>query len=535
MLRRKTENRGRRSPLRPFAAAVGIVAVVIAVSGCITIKSQTTSQRVPGVISLNVAVCATDDDRSVYADCDSAGADRNTEEAHNSGEANFDGLGQVLVGFRVPDGTVAPTGFPSATQDVFFNSSPTYTSALNSKFPPPAGSRWFGYISTPKLFDLENPSGLQTSFQPEFTLPTQPGGAPFAGPFPWRAVVGLRPIDDQSDAGNPVICGTLCFDSPATARVATNLSAPVSDFGVMTAASAAAGHGETATVSFPVRYLDGRGKGQQNLSLTATTDLPGSSATPSVSRLTVAPNSTTTVDVAVPVPPATPLGSYSVSLSAATGSPAVARSITSTIQVTDKVAPTIRISAPAEGATFRLGQAPAAEYGCTDETNGAGLARCDGPVASGAAIDTRSLGKKTFRIDAADNAGNAATASRSYTVLPRLVPAIKLAFNFIRTRTSTTFTNLVVKDVPKGSKVTARCRPERKCPAKAFSKRNAGGTVKLKSFVGKRLAAGTQIDVRVTRRGTIGAVKLVTIRADDAPSIVTRCLPPGATKLRKRC
>jgi hypothetical protein len=524
--------------LRTFGSAVGITVLVIALSGCVTIKSQTTSQRAAGVISLKLVVCATDEDRSVYPDCDSTGADRNTEESHNSGEANFDGLGQLLVGFRVPVGTIAPSNFPSATKDVFFNSDPTYTAALDTKFPPSAGERWVGYISTPKTFDRANTSGLQTSFQPEFTLPPQADGAPFAGPFPWRAVVGLRPLNDPNDAGNPVTCGTLCFDSPVTARIATNLSSPVSDFGVVSGAGATVGQGDTATLSFPVRYLDGRGTGPQNLSFTATTNLPGSSATPSATTLTVAPDSTATVNVTVPVPPATPLGAYTVTLSAATGSPAVTRSNTATVQVTDKLAPAIRISTPAEGAKFRLGEKTAADYACTDETNGTGVSRCAGPVAPGAAIDTSSLGRKTFRIAAADNAGNAATASRNYTVLPRLAPAIKLAFNFIRTGTSTEFTNLVVKGVPKGSKVTAKCRPSgagKTCPARAFSKRNARGAVKLKSFVGKRLTPGTVIDARVTRAGTIGAVKLVTIRGNGAPTIATRCVRPGAAKPRKRC
>ena len=69
------------------------------------------------------------------------------------------------------------------------------------------------------------------------------------------------------------------------------------------------------------------------------------------------PGSRSTVNVRVPVPAATPLGAYTVTLSAATGSPAVTRSNKATIQVVDRLAPTIRISIPAEGAKFRLGKA----------------------------------------------------------------------------------------------------------------------------------------------------------------------------------
>lgn len=516
----------------------GITLVALAISGCITIKSQSTSQRVAGVISLNLGVCASDDDRSIYDACDSLDPGRNTAESHNSNDAEVEGLGQFLVGFRVPAGTVAPGSFPSAGQDVFFNASPSYTAALTSRFPPPPGARWFGYISTPKLFDPENPTGLQTDLRPEFTLPPQPDGAPFAGPLPWRAVAGLRPLVDQTSAGQPVVCGDRdrCFDSPLTASVATSLTAPVSDFGVLAGTAATAGHGETATVAFPVRYLDGRDMGSQTLALSATTNLPGSGATPSETTLTIAPGATRTVTVTVPVPRATPLGAYTVTLSAANGAPAVTRSNTATIRVADKLAPAIRIGTPADGARFRLGRSPGADYDCTEETNGAGLATCAGPVGAGAPIDTSALGRKTFRVDATDLAGNAATASRNYTVLPRRAPAIKLAFNFARTATSTSFTSLRVKGVPKGSRVTATCRPKRSgCPAKGLTKRVERGTVRLGSFVGKRLAPGTVIDIRVTRVGSIGAVKLVRIRAGAAPAITTRCVPPGAKRARRRC
>ena len=373
------------------------------------------------------------------------------------------------------------------------------------------------------------------NLRPEFTLPSQTDGGPFAGPFPWRVIAGIRSLTSQDLAGVAVNCSsldTVCFDSPPSG-VANSLTASVSDFGVLTGADTAAGHGETATVSFPIRYLDGAGKGPQDLAIAATTTLPGTSATPSGTTLHVTPGSTSTVNVTVPVPAATPLGAYTVTLSAALGSPAVTRSNKATIQVVDKLAPTIRISTPAEGAKFRLRKAVAADFACADETNGMGLNKCAGPVATGAAIDTRSLGKKTFKVDAADNAGNAATASAHYTVLPRLAPPIKVAFNFIRTAKSTEFTNLLIKGIPKRSKLTAKCR--KTCPAKAFTKRKARGTVKLKSFVGKQFTPGSTIEIRVTKAGSIGAVRLVSIHATSAPSIATRCLPPGAKKPRKRC
>ncbi len=533
-----------RTIRKALASAVLVVALLFAASGCIAIKSQSSSQRAPGVVSLNVVVCASDSDRNVYDTCDTDSADngaKNTAESDNGVDAaDEDGLGQILAGFRVPAGTTPPDSFASVAQEVVFTRSAELTARLNSQFPPLASASWAGYISTPKLFDLDDESGRAVNLRPEFTLPTQPDGSPFAGPFPWRTVVGIRRLANQNQAGALVNCSsadTVCFDSPPTG-VATSLTAAVSDFGVVSGTDTVAGHGETASVSFPVKYVDGAGKGPQNLTIGATTDLPRSSATPSGTALQVSPGSTNTISVAVPVPPATPLGAYTVTLSAATGSPAVTRTNTATIQVVDKLAPAVRISIPAEGAKFRLGKKVAADFACTDETNGTGLSRCVGPVASGATIDTASLGKKTFKVDAADGAGNQASASTAYTVLPKLPPAVKVAFNLRRSPSSTTFTDLSIAGVPKRSKVTATCRPPRRgsaCPAKALSKRKAGGTIKLKSFVGKRFKPGTVIEIRVTKRGSIGAVKLVTIRANSNPAIATRCLPPGAKKPRKRC
>jgi hypothetical protein len=388
------------------------------------------------------------------------------------------------------------------------------------------------------VFDFENTAGLQTRFRPEFTLPSEPGGAPVAAPFLWRAIAGIRRLESDGDAGDPVTtsCGIICFDSPEWDELVTNLAVAVSDFGVLDGSTAIAGQGETATVTFPVRYVDGGIKGPQQLVFTATTDLPGSAATPGAATMTVAPGTSSTVSVSVPVPPATALGTYTVTLDAANGTPAVSRSNTAAIQVTDRLGPAIRIGTPGEGARFRRGDEIAADYACTDQVNGTGVGVCAGPVAPGAAIDTRSTGTKTFTVAASDRAGNATSAATHYTVLPRPAPAIKLSFTFARTATATTFTSLRLKRVPTGSTVKASCRPRRGagCPARSFVRRNARGTVKLGRLTGRALRPGAVLDLRVTHKGSIGAVKLVRVRA-GTPSVATRCVLPGSRALRKRC
>ena len=259
---------------------------------------------------------------------------------------------------------------------------------------------------------------------------------------------------------------------------------------------------------------------------------------PCGTALQISPGSLNTVSVRVPVPPATPnLGAYTVTLSASTGSPAVTRSNNATIQVVDRLAPAIRISIPAEGAKVRLGKRVAADYACTDETNGTGSPDAPDrlPRERGSA-----RGRSGARRSRSPRPTRPATRRRPRrsTVLPRLPPAVKAAFNFRRTTRFTEFTSLLVKGVPKRSKVAVTCRPKRRgasCPARSLTKRKASGTVELKSFVGKRFTPGTVIEIRVTKSGSIGAVKLVKIRRERRSSIATRCLRPGRKKPRKRC
>ena len=118
------------------------------------------------------------------------------------------------------------------------------------------------------------------------------------------------------------------------------------------------------------------------------------------------PGTTDSMSVTVAVPAAAPLGDYTVTLTASNGSPATKRSNTATITVADQVAPSIRISTPQNGSRFTFGQAIAADYGCSDQTNASGVQSCSGPVANGARIDTGSLGRKLFTVNSSDNAGN---------------------------------------------------------------------------------------------------------------------------------
>jgi hypothetical protein len=539
-------------------------------SGCVTIKSQTASQRMPGVATLNLQICVSDRDASTYTTCvpgpgntpakNTAEDDNGTDGDTTSGGQPVFGDGQLLVGFRVPDGTAAPSSFPSSDGRMIFSSSPGYTSALTAEYLPIAGFHWVGYLSTQFSFDVSKDSNRFTTVAPEFVLPPGSDGGPFASPFRWRAVVGSRQISASFPGTSPIDCpvGTAgCFDSPrlsttsGRASIPGHLSLTVSDFAVIAPAAVTAGQGSTATITFPLKDSDAAIKGAPTLSITAGTNIPGSQPQVGVGTIAIPANGSTSATVSVPVPPGTALGTYDVTLTATGNSnpagAAVSRSATAKVTVADALAPAIRISTPANGATVTQGQAVTADYGCTDEFNGSGVASCAGPVPTGGAIDTSAVGPHTFTVSASDAAGNTSGLSTTYTVAPR--PTVQgadrtainfgLAFNFsASTNKATKFTSIQVKNVPAGATVSVTCKgngcPSQKLKGKrkpvAFTKKNAPATVALKPWAKASLPVGTVLTVTVTKPATTGMVKKLTVRARKAPSITTSCLKPGAKK-----
>ena len=63
-------------------------------------------------------------------------------------------------------------------------------------------------------------------------------------------------------------------------------------------------------------------------------------------------------------------------------------------------APAVDLRTPAEGAAYQLGQSVVADFSCTDDV---AVATCRGTVADGAALNTGTVGAKTFTVDAVDS------------------------------------------------------------------------------------------------------------------------------------
>jgi hypothetical protein len=82
--------------------------------------------------------------------------------------------------------------------------------------------------------------------------------------------------------------------------------------------------------------------------------------------------------------------------------------------VSDTTPPEITITTPADEAVYLLNQVVLADYECIDESV---VVKCDGPVANGDAIDTSTVGAKTFTVDAEDEHDNPSSLTHSYTVV----------------------------------------------------------------------------------------------------------------------
>ena len=83
----------------------------------------------------------------------------------------------------------------------------------------------------------------------------------------------------------------------------------------------------------------------------------------------------------------------------------------------DVTPPVVTITIPGDGATYSHNQVVLADYECIDETDGSGLLSCVGNVDDGVAIDTASLGSKSFTVTGTDNANNSDFVTHSYTVV----------------------------------------------------------------------------------------------------------------------
>ena len=81
----------------------------------------------------------------------------------------------------------------------------------------------------------------------------------------------------------------------------------------------------------------------------------------------------------------------------------------------DDTSPVVTIVSPPDGSVLTAGEGVVADYFCTDESGGSGVATCEGPVADGAIVPN-DVGSHTFTVTGIDGNGNTGTATHGYVV-----------------------------------------------------------------------------------------------------------------------
>ncbi len=330
ILRRRMGRLGSLRLTRPGPRALVVTTVVFAalvLTGCVVFQSPPTAtqQDVIGPVRITATICASEPDSGSpsHPGCPRFG---NSSEQANAGGGTP--TGQVLLGFSVPVGSASPTNFSSvAGESLSFTRSPSYEQQLTSLVPPPSGQVWVGYISAPYTLD-PGPDGApakQSTVTVDFGLPRPASGWPFPGPFAVRPVVGARSVSSSLPADRPVSCGdspfgggfgssTDCIDDPDQSTTQTNIRVATADLGI-TKQRTSVLPGRTGPVHFTARWAS-QFRRNAHFTLSASTSVPGGSATPTPSTLDPTVSGGTPVSVSLHVPAGTRPGRYTVTLRA---------------------------------------------------------------------------------------------------------------------------------------------------------------------------------------------------------------------------
>jgi hypothetical protein len=163
------------------------------------------------------------------------------------------------------------------------------------------------------------------------------------------------------------------------------------------------------------------------------------------------------------------------------------------------------------------------------------------------------FGTDSFSYQANDGTGNGngATVTIKVNQLPPpppppppppalKTPAVTISFALARNPTRVSvFRLLVLKNIPKGSKVSVVCRTKKgkRCKGKlraSVVKKKARGKLRLKKLQRRKYPAGSRIDATITNPKFKTQFKTLVIRKRGNPSIITKCATPPSKK-RRNC
>jgi hypothetical protein len=317
-------------------------------SGCVLLKSNTSSQlNTIGNVQITSVICAGDSNsnNTGYSPADTS-CQGSTKGGNYPGDAT-NGTYQISLAYRVSNLVTGPASFTSTNTSnppttpcgsgVTFNQSAGLASAIQALSPAGSGKKWIAYYSTTQTYNTANCQYLTVS--PQFTLGQVFNVVPFPNSFPYRVIVGFRQVND-SQAGNTssraATCGSsitssysdgvdfdssgsvdmtgICADDPTAATISgTDLSQATRDLGVIPNGSGSGHAGGSGTSPWTLSYK-GAALPSGNFNLSATTTIPGGTATPASSTYTPTADTDTPMNVNVTAPAGTTPGTYTVQL-----------------------------------------------------------------------------------------------------------------------------------------------------------------------------------------------------------------------------
>ena len=298
------------------AACVALLVAPLA-SGCVVLNGTGRGQplSIIGDFRLAATICA-------------SGSGPSCSDLGNTGLPAVPGIGQVIVGLRVPiDVVPAATATSIGPEALAFSQSPSFAAELERLAPAPPGSRWVGYISA--VTSYSSTSGPQSSLLEIFSkLPQGVNGSPFASPVTTSLTVGGRAVTPAAPGTRPVVCGpslttpfdedpsptselgVICVDSQEVST--TRLR----DLGILAGGARASGRpGTLAVLPYTLRYAGNAVPGA-DFSLTATSALAGAALAVTPGNLVPAADSDAQALVAVGIPAGARAGTYAVTLTA---------------------------------------------------------------------------------------------------------------------------------------------------------------------------------------------------------------------------
>jgi hypothetical protein len=311
--------------IRTAAVLATFAALALTLSACITVKpgSQQTSQ--PGGIGnvdVDFQLCSAEEGPGAPSECELD---------------DYTGTAQVILAFIVPRGvTNVPASFTAIPgpapggAPIDFRRNQSIDAFFNSLEGIPAGLEAIGYLSD-VVSENENDS-FEWSVKFPFGLPGAADGGSFVGPLKYFLAFGWRKVGPGLSPDRPVECESAAPDENAACTSTGEVEFGVSDLKVTPPAETTVFAGATAEFPFAFDFGSSAAAPPSSFALSATTTLPGATATPSELTFPIGPLSSSKRfagqrTAVVVVPPKAKEGVYEVRLNATTATGGSTRAV----------------------------------------------------------------------------------------------------------------------------------------------------------------------------------------------------------------